>query len=261
MIIYGKIYKMKDLKNSKLKHNQPKYIEAYQKLTKLIAGLKPGDRLPTEEELTQDFGVSRNTIRQALQVLHEDKIIYKRKGAGTYVSGTPYLGRSDISYYCDCRTTLEKLGFDVEEEEIAVTLENADTLVKDLLEPNKFSSIFYISKTYIDKHDHKKKYCFCEDYVPVNLDWEIDAKKIDKKSFIKEYERLGRASICNITAVPAGSFYGTKLGIEKYDPVLVLQQIVLDENGNRIYINKTYMNTNIPDYSILVNRKEEKLMM
>ena len=249
---------MDEIIKTKLKHNQPKYIETYRELAKLIEKLKPGDKLPTEEELTRRFGVSRNTLRQALQVLHEDKVIYKRKGAGTYVSGTPYLSRLDISYYSDTETILKQLGFDVEAEELAITFEDADCLVKDLLSPGEFSSIFYISRTYVDKKDHNIKYCFCEDYIPVTVELGIDVNKTDKKSFIEAYERIGRASICNITAVPAGKFYSAKLNIESKDPVLVLQQVVLDETGRRCYINKTYMNTNITEYSILVNRREEK---
>ena len=47
--------------------------------------LKPGDRLPTERELMEQFGVGRSTIREALQGLARMNLIEGRPGAGTVV--------------------------------------------------------------------------------------------------------------------------------------------------------------------------------
>jgi GntR family transcriptional regulator len=47
--------------------------------------LKPGDRLPSEEELLTRFGVSRITIRRAIQNLIQRGIVEIRRGHGTYV--------------------------------------------------------------------------------------------------------------------------------------------------------------------------------
>ncbi|WP_346074044.1 winged helix-turn-helix domain-containing protein [Streptomyces thermogriseus] len=37
--------------------------------------LRPGDRLPTQAELAEEFGVERGTVRQALRVLQEDGLL------------------------------------------------------------------------------------------------------------------------------------------------------------------------------------------
>ena len=47
------------------------------------------ERLPPERELAEAFGVSRNTVRQALQNLEEERLIVRRTGSGTYVSFRP----------------------------------------------------------------------------------------------------------------------------------------------------------------------------
>ena len=47
--------------------------------------LSPGQMLPTEEQLTQRFSASRQTIRQALSVLVEAHLITKQRGSGSRV--------------------------------------------------------------------------------------------------------------------------------------------------------------------------------
>ena len=44
-----------------------------------------GDKLPSERKLCKEFGVSRITIRQALDRLEEMKIIERKQGKGTYI--------------------------------------------------------------------------------------------------------------------------------------------------------------------------------
>ncbi|MEN2448155.1 GntR family transcriptional regulator, partial [Bacillus sp. JR_15] len=45
----------------------------------------PGSKLPTEMELTEQFGVSRVPIREALSMLRAAGVIYSRQGGGSYV--------------------------------------------------------------------------------------------------------------------------------------------------------------------------------
>jgi DNA-binding LacI/PurR family transcriptional regulator len=51
--------------------------------------LKPGDQLPTEEELCSFYDVSRGTIRKALSLLESEGIISRRQGVGSFVSSVP----------------------------------------------------------------------------------------------------------------------------------------------------------------------------
>lgn len=48
--------------------------------------LSPGDKLPTEKELCDLFGVSRTAIREALQKLNAQGLVNVKKGSGTYIS-------------------------------------------------------------------------------------------------------------------------------------------------------------------------------
>ncbi|HKA48361.1 MAG TPA: FadR/GntR family transcriptional regulator [Candidatus Dormibacteraeota bacterium] len=49
----------------------------------ILAGeLSAGERLPTEAELCQRFGVSRSTIREALRMLSSQRLVATRRGVG-----------------------------------------------------------------------------------------------------------------------------------------------------------------------------------
>ena len=48
--------------------------------------MQPGDRLPSEHELTEMLKVGRGTLREAIKTLMSHNILDVRQGAGTFVS-------------------------------------------------------------------------------------------------------------------------------------------------------------------------------
>ena len=52
----------------------------------LEGSLKPGDRLPPERELSLELGVSRPSLREAIQKLASKGMVQSRQGGGTYVT-------------------------------------------------------------------------------------------------------------------------------------------------------------------------------
>lgn len=82
-----------------------------------------GDRLPTEHRLTEELGVSRTVIREAVRALVHLGVLETRQGAGTYVVSTadpaPMLRRFGTA---DIREVFEvQLGFDVQAAQLAAT--------------------------------------------------------------------------------------------------------------------------------------------
>jgi GntR family transcriptional regulator len=68
------------------KGSQPKYRVLRDALVEMIRGLPEGAALPTERTLCSDFGVSRATVRHALQRLEDEQRIYRVQGKGTFVA-------------------------------------------------------------------------------------------------------------------------------------------------------------------------------
>ncbi|MEU7168545.1 GntR family transcriptional regulator [Streptomyces morookaense] len=75
---------------TKINHRAPE--PPYRQIAADLSGriergeLPPGSPVPSEKELTEQYGVARNTVRSALAVPREKKLVHTVAGRGTYVS-------------------------------------------------------------------------------------------------------------------------------------------------------------------------------
>ena len=62
--------------------------------SKIEAGkMRPGTQLPPEKDLQDEYGnltgtVSRNTVRDAIELLVRERLLEKRRGQGTFIAGS-----------------------------------------------------------------------------------------------------------------------------------------------------------------------------
>ena len=70
-----------------MKQRESKYISLVNWIKEKIhmRELKPGDRLYSENELSEMFGLSRQTVRHAIGLLEEEGLVERIRGSGTYV--------------------------------------------------------------------------------------------------------------------------------------------------------------------------------
>ncbi|MEU1180899.1 FCD domain-containing protein [Streptomyces sp. NPDC005820] len=89
--------------------------EAIDKIKAMIVSgeLAPGSRLPKEEILAGQLGLSRSSLREAVRALTAMRILITRQGDGTYVSSLePHLLLESLSFAADVsqgRTALQLL--------------------------------------------------------------------------------------------------------------------------------------------------------
>jgi GntR family transcriptional regulator len=76
----------------------PLYHQLEQEIrARILAGeFEPGAPMPTEERLCEQYGVSRITVRRALDSLIADGLVTKRRGVGTFAAAPPKAGVRSI---------------------------------------------------------------------------------------------------------------------------------------------------------------------
>ena len=80
-------------------------VPLYQQLAealkgKMIAGeIKPGDKLKSESEMVEEFGVGRLTVRSALSQLVESGYLEKAQGKGTFCKAAGEVSAAKAAMY------------------------------------------------------------------------------------------------------------------------------------------------------------------
>ncbi|MFC4173994.1 FadR/GntR family transcriptional regulator [Microvirga sp. GCM10011540] len=70
----------------------------------IVSGrLRPGERLATEQQISETYGVSRPTVREAIGRLKHDGLVVTRQGAGAFVAdpGAVSVFRLDVADFTD----------------------------------------------------------------------------------------------------------------------------------------------------------------
>lgn len=82
----------------------------------LSGALRPGERLPTEQQMARTYGVSRPVVREAIARLKSDGLVESRQGLGAFVSRLggaasfriePELDSVELALIFELRTTVE----------------------------------------------------------------------------------------------------------------------------------------------------------
>jgi GntR family transcriptional regulator len=78
-----------------------KQRETRERVLELIEALGVGDAIPSERQLGVDLGVSRLTVRAALDELVREGYLVRRRGAGTFVAAPKVAKGIDINSFSD----------------------------------------------------------------------------------------------------------------------------------------------------------------
>ncbi len=108
---------------------RPPYLQVATALRAAILTRKiePGDKLPSQNELAERYGVSRMTIQQALRVLKDESLVVSRQGSGVFA-------RERTEKPVGLRPHIEK-AFEADEVSIDFLGYTAETLHGAIAEP------------------------------------------------------------------------------------------------------------------------------
>jgi GntR family transcriptional regulator len=217
------------------------YVQVIERLKKDIDSgvFKENERFPSEFELARTLGVSRATLREALRVLEEEKVIIRKHGVGTFVNPRP-LFSSGIEQLSSVSSMISDAGMvpGTIFMEVNENLPNEEMIGKFTCEPD--DSLVTIKRV---RTADGEPVVYCIDHVlSKNLDAGSDV--LLNESIFDSIEKSGRIrivqAVANIEPVAYDDEASSILRCGVDIPILVLLQHHYSEEGEMVLYSKNY---------------------
>ena len=120
---------------------------------------KIGEKIPSEPDLVKEFGVSRNTIREAIQSLIQAGVLESRQGDGTYVITTSRFEANILNRFNSSKTSeVHEVRISLEKEivKLAAQRRTKDDLknIKNALDQKNLTKGSFVENSEADLEFH-----------------------------------------------------------------------------------------------------------
>lgn len=211
--------------------------------------------LPKEVTLSKKLGVSRNTVRQAVNKLVNEGLIERKKGVGTKVVQKKITTRLDnwISFTKEMRNQ----GIDVVNYSVKASLVIAPNSVYEALSIPSTKEIWKLEKI---RGSSEAKYLYSVSYFHprVGITGKEDFNRPLYELLEKEHDTIVATSKEKISAIVASKKIGLFLDVEEEIPVLKRERQVCDVGDRPVEFNIVYYRTDYFTYDIEIKRELKK---
>jgi len=218
----------------------PLYYQIQQRFLEQIRNgiFKPGESLPSEQEIAEQLGVSRMTGRQALKSLCDLGVTYSLRGKGTFVSGIKL--EKDFRQVTSFTEEMQARGLRPKSRVLSFEVAEADQEIASALHLNPRESVISLRRIRF------------ANLSPMGIEWSRIPQrlcpdllqKFDPQTSL--YETLGqrygiRMMIADeiVEAGLAGLEESRLLGIERKSPVFLFTRISYLQNGEAVELVKS----------------------
>ncbi|WP_417361493.1 GntR family transcriptional regulator [Galbibacter sp.] len=237
----------------KLDHQNPLplHLQVEQLLRKLIElpEYKNGAFLPREVELAKRLGVSRNTIRQASNKLHNEGLIVRKKGVGTKVASKNIT--TNLSEWHSFTQEMTSKGIPFKNLKLSIEWVKIDKAIANFFDVEVGTKILKLSRLKGDT----EPFVYFESYFHprIGLTGEEDFQRSLYEILENDYHTVPTVSKEKIKAGIAGDF-AELLEIDKTEPILIRERFVSDPGDRPIEYNIGYYRNDKFTYSIQITR-------
>jgi GntR family transcriptional regulator len=206
-----------------------------------------GGKLPPENELADEFKVSRSTIRTAINKLEDRKLVHRKPGVGTYINENTKI-TNPLNEFIEFSKLIRANGFSPGYLHISSELLIPSEAVRKDLQLEKDQTVLKIKKVFTANQD---PIIFVTNHIP---EWVIRGKVAKKEllspQLTKDFRRFFEG-ICNqqvsyfISQVRAdifGNISAPEVMKEYQDntPTLIIDQIGFNREDKPIISTKEY---------------------
>jgi GntR family transcriptional regulator len=229
-----------------------RYQQIADELRARVRSAAPGSVLPSEADLSAEFGASRVTIRRALELLRDDGVLAARQGFGWFVATEPV------------RQRLERLG--TIEGSVAGAGRAAARQVREFAfvpAPPHVGAVLGVAEVLRVKRVNLadgEPFAVVTVWCPAALGRDLSRADVERRPF---YELLGidlRGATQTIGAAAADAADAALLAVPEGAPLLTCERITTDTTGKPVLLSEHRFPAHRTEFVVDLPHDEPSLM-
>lgn len=217
---------------------------------------KVDEKLPSEHELSDKFGVSRVTVRRALQTLEGEKLIYRSQGLGSFVADNR--SHQPLVRLTDFIEDMSRAGMDASSKVLKMNPIAAPEHVATVLKVSPDSTVIRLDRLRLG------------DQLPIALDitWLpvfygqlIENYDLEEETIYgileREYDIPVEKGRYRIEAENADRYLAEHLDVSEGEALLLIDRLSLTVAEKPVYYQKRYYRTDRIVYEMMLERKTD----
>jgi len=213
----------------------PLYLQVREQLRDKIAALAPGDIIPTEPALCTVFGVSRITIRKAIDELVTENLLIRKQGRGTFKAAPKLIHElNSITSWTD---QLKALGYTPRTSERSVEEVSVPIQIAGLLQISPSETVTVLRRLRLADNEPITQMV---NYIPTKLapglGKAMETTESLYQALSERYGLVAAHATDTVTTRAATDMESEKLRIEPWAPVLSVLRVAFLDDGTPIEV-------------------------
>ena len=238
-----------------LQPGQPRHVQISDWLRRQIERgvLEPDAQLPSESRLTERFGVSRITVRRALQTLEHEGLIYRRQGLGSFVQDTRV--RQGLVRLTDFVEDMAQAGLAARSQVLHFAREQARPDVAAHLGMAAGEPVFRLDRLRLAEDE---PIAFDRTWLPVFYASLLDGHDLETHTIYHLLETRYGITVergrYRIEATNASTEMAGHLAVPRSRALLLIERVSFTEGEKRIYYQRRYYRSDRVAYELELAR-------
>lgn len=207
-----------------------RYHEIADELRLRLEDAPVGSVLPSESEMSAEFGASRVTIRRALELIRDDGVIAARQGFGWYIAGEPV--RQSLQRLGTIESEVEGVGKISERKVSEFAFEDAPERVRKLL---GCAQVLRVKRVNLADGE---PFAVVTVWCPAELGAHLSRRDVERRPFYELIDVQLRGATQTIAADLVSAEDAQLLGIPLGAPVLRCQRVTTDHTGQAVLVSE-----------------------
>lgn len=215
--------------------------------------LLENDQLPSENQLGERFGVSRITVRRALQTLESEGLIYRRQGLGSFVNDTRL--HQGLEHLSDFVEDMEAAGLSPESIVLQEGTESAGSRIAAALGLPEGTIVYRIDRL---RKGNGETLAFDRTWMPMFYAHLLQHRDLEATTIYSVLEEEHGICVCRgtfrIEAVNAPNDVAQHLDVPWGRALLLIERTTYSDADQRVYFQQRFYRSDKVAYELELRR-------